>query len=148
MSSMGSSVCSSHHPNTARNSPAMANAPSVTGAPHPCSGAWINPNTRVDTPTIDSSAPTGSSWLSFGSRDLGTKNQPPMIASAITGRYTRNAEPNQKWPSTYPVMTGPIDPAMPVVVAQIAIALARSCGGNTFTRIDNVEGMMNAAPTP
>ncbi len=45
-------------------------------------------------------------------------------------------------------MTGPIDPAMPVVVAQIAIALARSWGGNTFTRIDSVDGMMNAAPTP
>ena len=79
---------------------------------------------------------------------MGTKNQPPTIASAITGRYTRNADPNQKWPSTYPVMTGPIDPAMPVVVAQMAMALARSRGGNTFTRIDSVDGMMNAAPTP
>ncbi len=37
---------------------------------------------------------------------------------------------------------------MPVVVAQIAIALARSWGGKTFTRIDSVAGMMNAAPTP
>ena len=44
--------------------------------------------------------------------------------------------------------TGPIEPATPVVVAQIAIALARSPGGNTFTRIDSVDGMMNAAPTP
>ena len=44
-------------------------------------------------------------------------------------------------------MTGPIDPATPVVVAQMAIALARSLGGNTFTRIDNVDGMMNAAPS-
>ena len=46
------------------------------------------------------------------------------------------------------MITGPIEPATPVVVAQIAIALARSRGGNTFTRIDNVDGMMNAAPTP
>ncbi len=41
-----------------------------------------------------------------------------------------------------------MEPATPVVVAQIAIALARSPGGNTFTRIDNVDGMMNAAPRP
>ena len=46
------------------------------------------------------------------------------------------------------MITGPIEPATPVVVAQIAIALARSRGGNTFTRIDSVDGMMNAAPTP
>jgi hypothetical protein len=45
-------------------------------------------------------------------------------------------------------MTGPIEPAMPVVVAQMAMAFARSRGGNTFTRIDRVDGMMNAAPTP
>ena len=35
-----------------------------------------------------------------------------------------------------------------MVAAQIAIALARSPAGKTFTRIDNVDGMMNAAPTP
>ncbi len=33
-------------------------------------------------------------------------------------------------------------------LAQIAMAFARSSGGNTFTRIDSVDGMMNAAPTP
>ena len=51
-------------------------------------------------PTIDSSAPIGSSRLSSGSRDLGTRNQPPTNASAITGTFTRKTEPNQKCPST------------------------------------------------
>src|SRR3954469_6324347 len=97
---------------------------------------------------MESTAPSGSMALSSGSRDFGTKNQPPTNATAMTGRYTRNADPNQKCPSTQPVMTGPIDPATPVVVAQMAIALARSCGGNTLTRIDRVAGMMNAAPSP
>ena len=46
-------------------------------------------------------------------------------------------------------MSGPIDPGdARWWSAQIAIALARSPGGNTFTRIDSVDGMMNAAPTP
>ena len=39
-------------------------------------------------------------------------------------------------------------PAAPVTLAQIAIAFVRSSGGNTLTRIDSVDGMMNAAPTP
>ena len=45
-------------------------------------------------------------------------------------------------------MSGPMAPATPTVAAQIAIALARSPSGNTFTRIDNVDGMMKAAPRP
>src|SRR3954451_719778 len=45
-------------------------------------------------------------------------------------------------------MRGPIDPAIPVVVAQMAMAFARSPGGKTLTRIDSVDGMINAAPTP
>src|SRR5436853_7200781 len=148
MSSIGCSLCSSHRTKSARTTTAIPNAATVTGAVHPLSGASMNPYTSADTPTIESSAPSGSIALSSGSRDLGTKNQPPTNATAITGRYTRKADPNQKWPSTHPVTTGPIEPATPVVVAQIAIALARSWGGNTFTRIDNVDGMMNAAPTP
>ena len=39
-------------------------------------------------------------------------------------------------------------PAAPVTLAQMAMALVRSSGGKTLTRIDRVEGMMNAAPTP
>src|SRR2546423_8401048 len=39
-------------------------------------------------------------------------------------------------------------PAAPVTLAQIAMALVRSSGGNTLTRIESVDGMMNAAPTP
>ena len=61
---------------------------------------------------------------------------------------TRNTAPYQKWPSNQPLATGPIAPAAPVTLAQIAIAFVRSCGGNTLTKIESVDGMMNAAPTP
>ena len=66
----------------------------------------------------------------------------------MIGTLTRNTEPYQKWPSSQPLATGPIAPAAPVTLAQIAMAFVRSSGGKTLTRIDSVDGMMNAAPTP
>ena len=60
----------------------------------------------------------------------------------MIGTLTRNTEPNQKWASSQPLATGPIAPAAPVTPAQMAIALVRSSGGNTLTRIDSVDGMM------
>ena len=39
-----------------------------------------------------------------GSRDFGTRNQPPTRASAMIGTLTRNTEPNQKWPSSQPLI--------------------------------------------
>ena len=47
----------------------------------------------------------------------------------MIGTLTRKTEPYQKWPSSQPLATGPIAPAAPVTLAQIAIALVRSCGG-------------------
>ena len=148
MSSIGSDVWRSHSTKTVSTTAATANAPSVIGAVHPLSGASMSPYTSDEMPTIDRSAPTGSSAASCGSRDLGTRNQPPMNATVMIGRLMRNTEPNQKWVSRKPLMTGPSEPAKPVVAAQIAIAFARSCGGNTLTRIDNVDGMISAAPAP
>ncbi len=121
---------------------------SVCGAAHPLSGAWISPNTSDEIPTIERIAPGGSRRPCSGSFDFGTRNQPLMNAMAMIGRLMRNTDPNQKCVSRNPLSSGPNDPATPVVAAQIAIALARSPGGKTFTRIDNVDGMMNAAPTP
>ena len=44
----------------------------------------------------------------------------------MMGTLTRKTDPNQKWPSSQPLATGPTAPAAPVTPAQIAIALARS----------------------
>src|SRR6476661_8234287 len=99
-------------------------------------------------PMIESSAPTGSSLPCAGSLDFGTRCQPEISATSRIGMLTRNTEPYQKRPSNQPLATGPIAPAAPVTDAQMAIAFVRSCGGKTLTRIDRVEGMISAAPTP
>ncbi len=65
-----------------------------------------------------------------------------------SGTLIRKTEPHQKWASSSPLMTGPNPPAAPVIEAQMAMALVRSWGGKTLIRIDRVDGMMKAAPTP
>ena len=97
---------------------------------------------------IDSTAPTGSSEACDGSLDLGIITAPKPRASRMNGTFTRKIEPTQKWLSSQPLITGPSAPAPPVTAAQIEMALARSAGGNTLTRIDRVDGMMNAAEAP
>ena len=66
----------------------------------------------------------------------------------MIGRLMRKTEPHQKCSSRSPEVTGPIAAPAPEMPAQMAIALARSRPGKTLVRIDSVEGMMNAAPTP
>src|SRR5215213_8556300 len=86
--------------------------------------------------------------VAFGSRDVGTMNAPATNASRITGTLIRNTEFHEKCWSSRPVASGPIAPAAPEIPAQVAIARARSCGGNTLTMIDSVAGITNAAPMP
>ena len=57
----------------------------------------------------------------------GTRNFPATSATTMIGTLTRNTEPYQKCPSSQPLATGPIAPAAPVTLAQIAIAFVRSC---------------------
>ena len=47
-----------------------------------------------------------------------------------------------------PPATGPIAMPMPETPAQMPIAFARSCAGKLATRIESVDGMMNAPPMP
>src|SRR2546427_5206494 len=99
-------------------------------------------------PMVDSAAPAGSSGACSWSRDFGTKNLPPISATRINGTLMRNTEPHQKRARSRPPAIGPKAPAAPVTLAQMAIALGRSCGGKTLMRIDSVDGMMRAAPAP
>src|ERR1700704_6604384 len=71
-----------------------------------------------------------------------------MRATATIGTLIRNREPYQRGPSSHPLMTGPNPPAAPVMLAQMAMALVRSSGGNTLMRIESVDGMMSAAAAP
>ena len=62
MSSIGSSTRSSQATNSAEDDDRDGERRRAsTPLPQPCSGAWISPYTRLAMPTMDSTAPTGSS---------------------------------------------------------------------------------------
>ena len=122
---------------------------SVAVLAHPCSGASISPYTSADDADDREHRADGVELALLGvASTSGRGSSRRSTPRAMIGTLTRNTEPYQKCPSSKPLPTGPIAPAAPVVAAQIAIALVRSSGGKTFTRIDSVDGMMNAAPTP
>ena len=107
---------------------------------------------------IDNSAPTGSSGREVESFDCGLKIDTAINVGTMAMRLARNAEPHQygpnwKMPKSIPVSrppttSGPSAPPAPAKPAHTAIALLRSCGGKMAVMIDNVAGMMNAAPAP
>ena len=66
----------------------------------------------------------------------------------MIGRLMRNTDPHQKCSRRKPDATGPTAAPLPEMPAQIAIAFARSRAGKTLVRIESVDGMTNAAPTP
>src|SRR5438552_2088241 len=59
---------------------------------------------------MDKPAPTRSSWACCGSFDLGTRKLPRASATRMIGTLTRKTDPNQKWPSSQPLATGPTEP--------------------------------------
>ena len=66
----------------------------------------------------------------------------------MIGRLTRNTDPHQKRSSSRPEASGPSAAPLPEMPAQMAIAFACSRRGKTLVRIDSVDGITNAAPTP
>ena len=65
------------------------------------------------------------------------------------GTATKKTDPHQKPASRrMPLISGPMAPPAPANPAQMAMALDRSCGGNTTVMIDRVAGMISAAPMP
>ena len=96
-SSIGWSLRSSQITNATSVTAAAANVPRVCGEVHPCAGASMIPYTRLTSPAIDSTAPTGSSALGDGSFEFGTISRPAISAKITTGTFTRKTEPHQKW---------------------------------------------------
>src|SRR5258707_599655 len=90
MSSIGTSTCSSQTTNRASTTPDTANDRRTPRLVQPVSGAWMRPYTNDEMPTMDSSAPAGSSFACLGSLDVGTKNQPATSASVTIGTFTKN----------------------------------------------------------
>ena len=100
-------------------------------------------------PTIDRAAPSGSGRLGWGLFELGTRKAVAMRPIVAMGTLMRNTEPHQKWTKRKPPNIGPIATPSPAVPDQIPIARARSRSAvNTLVRIDNVQGIRAAAPTP
>ena len=99
-------------------------------------------------PMVDSTAPTGSRRASCGSRDFGHQEPARTRASSDDRDVDEEHRPYQKRPSSQPLTTGPMAPAAPRKLAQMAMALGRSSGGKTLIRIDRVEGMISAPASP
>src|SRR6266516_1696525 len=117
-------------------------------AVQPFDGASMIAQTSETRATIDSPAPAYSSGGAAGSRDSGTSDFDAIRVPTTKGMLTRKTAPQEKWSRRKPPDTGPIAIPSPDTPAQIAIAFARSPAGKTFVRIESVDGMMNAAPTP
>ncbi len=73
MSSIGVGVCSSQRMNDAMATTPTTKPPSTSGSVQPFAGPSMMPNSSEPRPTIDSTAPSGSSLPWFGSRDVGTR---------------------------------------------------------------------------
>src|SRR6478609_2250250 len=147
-SSIGSLAFSSQNTNPSSTTIANANVTNVCVDVQPLSGPSMIPYTNAASPTIDSSAPSGSSGAWIFSRDLGMRKKPATSAITTTATLIRKIEPHQKCSSSAPLTTPPMATPTPAKPAQIAIARGRSLGGNTWARIDSVAGITNAAPTP
>ena len=65
------------------------------------------------------------------------------------GTLTRKTDPHQKWASRMPPLIGPMPMPSADTPAQMPMARPRSRASvNTLVSTDNVDGMMNAPPTP
>ncbi len=76
MSSIGDVLWRSHSTNATSVTAAITKAAITWSDDQPFSGPSMIPNSSVASPTIDSTAPTGSSRDCLGSRDLGMMNAP------------------------------------------------------------------------
>ena len=101
----------------------------VRALAHPDSGASMRPKAMATMPITESIAPTGSSLPCFGSRERGTSRPPVTRARTRIGTLTRRTDPYQSRPRSHPLATGPMAPAVPVTLAQMAMALGALFGG-------------------
>ena len=70
------------------------------------------------------------------------------MASSAMGTLTKKTEPHQNFSNRSPEARMPRAPPAPAKPDQMAMALARSCEGNTTVMMESVAGIVRAAPTP
>ena len=140
---------SSQATNAASAARATPKPPSVTTSVQPRSPPpSMIAQVSTPSPAVDSTAPTGSSRDCAGSRDSGTSAGAAASATTTIGRLTRKTELQSNCSISQPPATGPTAMPSPATAAQMPIAFGRSWAGKTFVRMDSVEGMMSAPPTP
>jgi hypothetical protein len=106
------------------------------------------PNTIPPTPRIDNTVPPESRLTGSVEQVLGTASTIATNATTASSADTTNTEPHQNVSSNRP---DPSRPSVPPVMAnpdQMPTARARCSAGYTLVIVDNVPGMMSAAPTP
>ena len=107
------------------------------------------PHSNRPSPMMDSPDPIGSGREADGLREFGTSQIAAATPTTTIGTLTRNTDPHQKWASRNPPRIGPMATPIPVDPDQMPMALARSASPvNTLVRMDSVDGMRAAAPTP
>ena len=125
-----------------------AKPPRMRPSVQPHSGAWMMAAVRRPRPTVESTAPTGSSRDCSGSFESGTSFGMAISATAAIGTLMRNTAVQLNCSSSQPPLAGPMPTPMPATAAQMPIAFGRSSAGKTLVMIDSVVGMISAPPTP
>ena len=125
-----------------------AKPPRMRPSVQPHSGAWMMAAVRTPRPTVESTAPTGSSRDCSGSFESGTSFGMAISAAAAIGTLMRNTAVQLNCSSSQPPLAGPMPTPMPATAAQMPIAFGRSSAGKTLVMIDSVVGMISAPPMP
>ncbi|MDQ0683720.1 hypothetical protein QFZ56_002683 [Streptomyces achromogenes] len=144
---IGEGVTFSQTTNPARPRTATARLRAERPPNAPCSGSSMIHQTSAVMPTAESTAPSGSGFCQ-GALDSGIRVTAATTASTTTGTLIRKIECQEKWSMRTPPRTGlPTRPSMDTE-PHAAIALPRSSSSKTVMRIDSVDGMISAPPTP
>ncbi len=144
---MGDLVVFSQTTKPARDSRATASVTVERPPSAPCAGISMIHQTRAVMPVADSTAPSGSAFCQ-GAFDSGMSVTPATRASTTTGTLMKKIACQEKWSISTPPRTGlPTSPSIDTE-PQAAIALPRSSSSKTVMRIERVDGMISAPPTP
>jgi hypothetical protein len=144
---IGSAVTFSQYTKLPRATTATARGITAVPLKAPCCGIPMIHQTRATMPTADSTAP-GRSGLRHGPFDSGMRIRPARMASTTTGMLMKKIACQEKRAISTPPSTGL--PTRPSIATEVhaAIALRRSSWSKTTMRMDSVDGMIRAPPTP
>ena len=129
--------------------PPTARATSTAGVSASSSAAVLTAQTTGRIAAKDPSTLSRSRPATRRLRYSGTRRGASSTSTTITGTFTRNTEPHQKYSSSSPPTIGPSAIPPETLAVQIPIARVRSAGSGNRCRIsDSVDGIRVAPPIP